>query len=148
MEIKSLNKKRYNKIRPIVVGLFRYKDKVLVDEYYDKVKKQKFYRLPGGGIQFREKAIDALKREMMEEHKTGIKNIKYLGVSENLFTLLGKSCHEIVFFYQATLTKKKLYTQKEVDSFEPNLKVTWQPIKMFKNKKLIIYPSGVIELLK
>jgi hypothetical protein len=41
-----------NKIRPIAICVFRHKDRILVAEGYDPVKKQTFYRPLGGVIEF------------------------------------------------------------------------------------------------
>ncbi len=48
---------KFKEIRPIVLGLVRKGNKLLVSKGYDKLKEQEFYRCLGGGIEFfREKA--------------------------------------------------------------------------------------------
>ncbi len=45
-----------NKIRPIALCVFLNNNRILVNEGYDPVKQQTFYRSLGGGIEFGEKA--------------------------------------------------------------------------------------------
>ena len=49
-------------IRPKVVCVFRRGDEILVGSHYDRVKEERFYGPPGGGIEFQEYAADALRR--------------------------------------------------------------------------------------
>ena len=58
---------KFKEIRPIVLGIARKNNKILVSEGYDKVKNQTFYRCLGGGIEFLETSQEALKREYKEE---------------------------------------------------------------------------------
>ena len=58
---------KFKEIRPIVLGIARRENKILVSEGYDKSKNQTFYRCLGGGIEFLETSQEALKREFKEE---------------------------------------------------------------------------------
>lgn len=98
-------------IRPIVVGVIRRGNDVLTVKGYDKSKKQYFYRLLGGGIEFGETAEEALHREFLEELGVEIQNLRRLDVVENIFTYNNKPGHEIVFVYEAELADKSLYEQ-------------------------------------
>ena len=93
-------------IRPLAVAIVRRGKKVLVMPGYDAVKKEHFYRLPGGGIEFGELAEQTIKREFIEE--IGLEPIigKKLGVYENLFTFNGYHGHEIIIIYEAKLPEK------------------------------------------
>ena len=57
---------KFKEIRPIVLGVAIKDGKLLVSEAYDSVKNNYFYRCLGGGIEFQETSIDALKREFKE----------------------------------------------------------------------------------
>ena len=57
---------KFKEIRPVVLGLVRRNNKILVSEGHDKNKNETFYRCLGGGIEFLEKSQDALKREFKE----------------------------------------------------------------------------------
>ena len=58
---------KFKEIRPVVLGIVKKDNKILVSEGFDKVKKQTFYRCLGGGIEFLETSVEALKREYQEE---------------------------------------------------------------------------------
>ena len=58
---------KFKEIRPIVLGIAKINNKILVSEGYDKIKEQTFYRCLGGGIEFLETSQEALKREFKEE---------------------------------------------------------------------------------
>ena len=69
-------------------------DRILVSEADDPVKQDKFYRALGGGVEFGETSLNALRREFQEEIQTDVTNIHYLGCLENLFTYNGQPGHE------------------------------------------------------
>lgn len=82
---------KFKEIRPIVLGIVKKENKVLVSKGYDKIKNETFYRSIGGGIEFLENSKDALKREFKEELNIEISVGKFLGISENIFTYNGKN---------------------------------------------------------
>ncbi|HUP26872.1 MAG TPA: NUDIX domain-containing protein, partial [Chloroflexia bacterium] len=92
------------KIRVIAIGIFMQDNRILVMEGYDPLKKQLFYRPLGGGIEFGERAQDALRREMLEEAEAEITGLGYMGTVENIFTYNGDMGHEIVLVYRARFT--------------------------------------------
>ena len=118
--MKSMNNEQ---IRPLVLGIVwhnRYDDKLLVcadlvDEYYDHVKNETFYRPLGGGIKFGEHSQEALRREFREELDVELASARYLATTENIFTCNGERGHEIVLLYEATLANQSLY---EREAFE------------------------------
>ena len=95
--------KRREKIRPLAVAVIKKGNKVLAIKGYDEIKKQTFYRLPGGGIEFCEKGEETIKREFMEEFGCEPINIQYMKTVENIFEFNGKKGHEIVLVYEAEL---------------------------------------------
>lgn len=73
-------------IRPLALVLFRRDDgAILVAPGFDPVKQQRFYRPLGGGIEFGERAEDALRREIQEEIGAELRAPRLLGVLENTF---------------------------------------------------------------
>ena len=138
-----------NGIRPLAVCIIKHNGKLLSGVGHDSVKKETFYRLLGGGIEFGEKAEETLKREFEEELKTGLENIKYITTLENIFTYKGKPGHEIVFVFEADLTNKELYEKDNIPILDDKDSVAvWQNISDFKSEKLILYPEGVGKFLK
>lgn len=70
---------KFKEIRPIVLGIVKKDNKILVSEGYDKTKNETFYRSIGGGIEFLENSKDALKREFKEELDIDINVGEFLG---------------------------------------------------------------------
>lgn len=140
-----------NQIRPIALCLFRNNGRILVFEGHDPVKGETFYRPLGGGIEFGERSENAVRRELKEELNVDIADLKYLGMLENLFTFNGNSYHEVVLIYDGTLTESGLYEQALLMGKEANgddLRVMWKSLQEFESGKLILYPHGLLELLR
>lgn len=138
---------KFKEIRPIVLGLAIKNNKLLVSEGYDEIKKQKFYRCLGGGIEFLEKSTEALKREFLEEINSNIVVKDFLGISENVFTYNGKNAHEIVFYYTIEIPEsdyKENYTIVEENN---QSEAMWIDIDEFKNKNKILYPEEIFKYL-
>jgi len=137
-------------IRPIAICLFRHNDKILVLEGYDPSKGETFYRPLGGGIEFGERSIDTIHREIMEEIDAEVKDLVYLGSLENIFTFDGKPGHEIVQVYDGALADPGLYKQAvilghEVD-VEEHFRAMWKSLDEFGPGKAILYPDGLLEM--
>lgn len=137
-------------IRAISVAIIKNKGRILVSPGYDKVKDLSFYRLLGGGIDYGEKAIDALRREFKEELNVELTNCKLLNVKENIFTYNGQPYHEICFIYEAEFADPSLYEQEEfkildcVDEDDDG-KVIWLDMADSKDKN--IFPDGVADFI-
>ena len=138
---------KFKEIRPIVLGLVRRGNKLLVSKGYDKSKEQEFYRCLGGGIEFLEKSVEALKREFKEELNIEIKVGKFLGISENIFNYKGKNAHELVLFYDAYINDKDYREKYNVPDDDSETEAMWIDIKKNKNKELILYPEQIFKYL-
>lgn len=103
--------KRWGKIRAVAIAVIKKANKVLAMACHDPVKKEKFYRLPGGGIEFGETAAETLQREIKEEIGVEISVGKKLGVYENIFTFGNQKGHEIMILFEAALPPE--YMQKD-----------------------------------
>jgi len=137
---------KIDKIRPLALAIIRKGDKILVQPGYDSKKDQKFYRPPGGGIEFGEKGIEALKREFIEEFNSELDNINFLGFLENIFVFDGKNGHEIIMVYKADLKKESLYKEKSIKILDKgNAYAIWEDIKVLKDSRL--YPDGIIKFI-
>ena len=143
-----------NRIRPIAICVFRDHDRILVAEGYDPLKQQTFYRPLGGGIEFGERGHETICRELMEELGAEVKpeSLTYLGTLENIFTFNGTPGHEIVLIYDGALVDSGLYEQAVIVGHEADVKESfnamWKSLAEFGEGKSILYPTGLLELLK
>ena len=136
-----------NSIRPIVLGLAKKDNKILVGQGYDKVKNQTFYRALGGGIEFTEPSKDAIVREFKEEIGADIIVRDLLGISENIFTYKGTYGHEIVFIYSIDIPEKFYKDQYLIQDDSANYTAIWVDIDDFKSGSKILYPDDFLKYL-
>jgi 8-oxo-dGTP pyrophosphatase MutT (NUDIX family) len=138
-----------DRIRTIVLGVVRDGDRLFVSEAYDSVKQSTYYRALGGGIEFGETSLDALKREFREEIQADLTNIQYLGCLENLFTCNGKPGHELVQLYCCDFVDSRFYEAKEVLVTEGNTTAIayWIPIQKFESGELRLVPERCLDYL-
>lgn len=136
--------KQLSKIRVKVFALIRNGEKLFVSEDYDSVKQEKYYRALGGSIEFGETSHAALQREFQEEIQAELKNIRYLGCLETLFTYEGKSGHEIVQVYECDFADSKFYRLEKLVFFEAGNsqhQAMWIDIYRFKSGELRLVPK-------
>jgi 8-oxo-dGTP pyrophosphatase MutT (NUDIX family) len=141
-----------SQIRPLAICLFSHNEKILVSEEYDPSKGETFYRPLGGGIEFGEHSIDAVRRELMEEIGAEVKDLVYLGTLENIYVFNGTPGHEIVQVYDGRLVDSGLYEQAIISGYEAEvnqpLQVMWKSLEEFGPSKSILYPNGLLGMLK
>lgn len=138
---------KFKEIRPIVLGLAKKGNNLLVGEGFDNVKNQTFYRCLGGGIEFLENSSDALKREFLEEINANITIKDFLGISENIFTYKGKNAHELILFYSIDILDSDYKEEYDVIDDCGKYKAKWIDIDEFKNKDKILYPEEVFKYI-
>lgn len=133
-------------IRPLALALITKGNKVLANKGYDFKKQKYFYRLPGGGIDFYEKAEDTIWRELKEENGIDVFVGKQLGVVENLFEFNGKKGHEIAIVFQAELSEADMAKDK-IPLLEPEFEGSCSEfIEVCAENK--IYPTEALQFLK
>ena len=129
--------------RPLVLGIFKRGALVLVGEGYDRVKNSRFYRPLGGQIEAGETPEQALVREMQEELREEIRDVRPLGELDNRFVFEGQPGWEQVHVLEAEFVTANA---PHVDSIEAegwNLK--WvDPSEL----DLPLYPDGLSDLLR
>jgi len=141
-----------SQIRPLAICLFRNRDRILVGEGYDPVKRETFYRPLGGGIEFGERAEAAVRREVREEIGAEAASLQYLFTLENIFTFNGETGHEIVMVFDGRLLDESFYAReiiegREFDGFrQAPLKAVWMRIGEF-GPRAPLYPDGLLERL-
>lgn len=137
-------------IRPLSICLFKKGKSILAAEGYDSVKKDYYYRPIGGGIEYGEKSLAALQREIHEEISAEIKNTTYLGTLENIFTYNGELGHEIVMVYEAEFMDENFYRRDTFTGREDDgsvFTIKWIPVSEFENGKLRLVPEGLIDFI-
>lgn len=138
-----------NTIRVSVLALCYRNNQILVEKGYDKSTKFEYYRFLGGGIEFQEDSISALKRELREEiDAQNITIEEFIEVFENIFEFEHSPKHEILFIYKVKLDEHfyQLDTFQRVEPYNI-AEVSWININDFKSKKLSLVPEVVIEFL-
>lgn len=137
-------------IRVIALGLVFDGDRVFVFEDYESLRQRYFYRALGGGVEFGESCLDALKREFLEEIQAELTNIHYLGCIENRFTFLGESKHEIVQLYRCDFADPKFYQIEELSFFDGSqqpIVAKWVHRDRFKSGELWLVPEECLNYL-
>jgi 8-oxo-dGTP pyrophosphatase MutT (NUDIX family) len=140
-----------NHIRPIAICVFKNNNRILVFEGHDSIKNETYYRPLGGGIEFGESGEFAVRREIMEELRSEINDLKRLGFLENIFVHNGAVGHEIVMVYDGALSESRLYEQAEMEVIEANgesIRALWKSLDEFGEGKSILYPDGLLEMLR
>ncbi|BAZ26034.1 NUDIX hydrolase [Kalymmatonema gypsitolerans NIES-4073] len=142
-------------IRVLALGLIRdgkyakrtLRERIFVSEGYDPVKQQTFYRAMGGGVDFGETSLEALKREFQEEIQAELTNIRYLGCLENIFTFNGQSGHEIIQLFESDFVDPKFYQLDKLDFSEGERQKTalWVDINRFKSGELRLVPEQFLD---
>jgi len=138
---------KFKEIRPIVLGIAKENNKILVSEGYDKITNKTFYRCLGGGIEFLETSQEALKREYKEELGIEIEVNDFCGIAENIFTYEGKNAHEIILFYNIKIKEKDLKEKYHIIDENCETNAVWIDIDEFKNHKKILYPEQIFKYL-
>lgn len=140
-----------NCIRPIAVCLIRNGDRILVSDGVDPETGGVYCRPLGGSIEFGERARDAVVREIREELGVEIREVRLLGVLENLFTLDGQQGHEIVFVFDARFVDESLYQRAKLPFHEAGWRdadARWFDLSTAKEDPARLVPEGLIEFLE
>ncbi len=138
------------KIRVLALCIFRNGNRILVGEGFDPVKNQHFHRPLGGAIEFGENSQDALRREIREEIKAEITNVRYLGMLENIFNFDGKPGHEIVLIFDAEFIDRSLYARELITGIEDDelpVRAVWRDLASAAHEEIPLYPQGLCELV-
>lgn len=140
---------RGSRIRPLAICVFQNAGRILVANGYDAVKGEHFMRPLGGRIEFGERAIDALRREVREELRAEIDQPELLGVLESVFVYAGAPCHEIVFVFDAKFRDPSFYRLSDIPIAEDVWvgPATWRPLSSLGSGGTPLYPDGLLQLL-
>jgi 8-oxo-dGTP pyrophosphatase MutT (NUDIX family) len=136
-------------IRVIALGLIRNGNSTFLSQGYDPVKETTFYRAMGGGVEFGETSLEALKREFQEEIQAELKNIRYLACLENIFTFNGKPGHEIIQLYECEFVDPKFYQLEKFTFSEGDRQKTalWVEVSRLKSGEFRLVPEQFAQFL-
>ena len=135
----------YAAIRPLALAVFRDGPRILVQDKWDRL--DPFYRPPGGGVEFGERAIDAVRREMREEFDTEVTDVRLLGTLENIFVYHGQPGHEIVFVFDARFADVSNYAAERIVGTEGDTRIEAIWVDVAESLEWPLYPEGLLELL-
>ena len=138
------------RIRPLALCVFSHRRRILVAEFTHPTTGAIFYRPLGGGIEFGERAIDTLHREMREEIDAEIKDLRYLGALENIFTVDGELGHEIVLVFDGAFVDESMYDRPIIHGIDNDvfpIRAMWKRPDEF-SASTPVYPDGLIDLLR
>lgn len=135
-------------IRPLALAVFRDGPRMLVEDNSAQDRRDYFYRPPGGGVEFGERAIDAVRREMREEFDAEIADVRPVGTLENIFDYHGRPGHEIVFVFETRFADRRYYEAERIVGTEGagiRIEAIWLDVSRPLDRPL--YPNGLLELL-
>ncbi|PFG29569.1 NUDIX domain-containing protein [Paramicrobacterium agarici] len=106
-----------------------------------------FHRLIGGSVEFGESHRAAVEREVSEELSASIRDLRYLGVVENIFKIDGVCGHEIVFVYTGRFDPEPAATGATLTESDGSIvPVVWRSFDD-SSEQVPIYPDEVMGLL-
>ena len=144
------NKKKTGRIRPLALCVIRHEDRILVAEGLDEVKQQTFYRPMGGGIEFGEYGHQTIVRELREEIREEVADLRYLGTLESIFEYNGETGHEICRIYDGVFVDETMYERESIqgeDNHGVLFVARWLPLSYFRRGLAPLYPDGLLDLL-
>ena len=135
-------------IRVLAICLFRRGDEILVTEGLDTANNQRYARPLGGGVELGETSEQTIVREIREELGAEVRDLKLLGVLENLFELEGRQQHEVVFVYDGQFEDQSLYEQAEMPLLDGGWRTgaIWRPLAWI-DEQCPLVPVGIEKLL-
>jgi ADP-ribose pyrophosphatase YjhB (NUDIX family) len=138
-------------IRPIAIGVVRREDEILAMAVADDSGTVKGWRPLGGGVAFGERAVDAVRREYMEELGLSITEPRLLAVLENIYEHHGAPGHEIVFVYETSFEDRSAYERDGFDCCEGDMRLTarWIALTRFEDEGApALYPDGLMQAIR
>ncbi|MEM6825000.1 MAG: NUDIX domain-containing protein [Pseudomonadota bacterium] len=136
-------------IRATAVAVIWREDRILTTAVTRDDGEITGWRPPGGGIEFGERAAEAVLRELNEELHAKARVVRFLGMIENLFQHHGSPGHEIVFAFEAQLDTPGISGPERfvvVDGGYRDL-AQWHRAAEFREGTRRLWPEGLLELL-
>lgn len=136
------------KIKAKAMAVFVAHGRMLVTPGFDSVKNKRYYRLPGGHIEFGERAAETLCREMQEELAADIEVVAKLEIVENIFNYEGCEYHEIIFIHHARFLDDAMTLREDLRNLESDYEeiFRWIPIEVVLGGDRPLYPMADYKL--
>lgn len=136
-------------MRAVAFCLLEHKGRLLLQEFWHEHDHYYFYRPPGGGIEQGERAVEAMRRELMEELHIDVPEPEFITVLENIFEYGGETRHEIVFLYRAHAPEGPLTEAAEVEIHDNGFtfKAVWVQKEHLRSDNPVLYPVAVRQIL-
>lgn len=139
------------RIRAVALAIFvRPRDRAVLAVRFPEPDRV-FYRPPGGGIEFGERAKEAACREAVEELGYAVYAERLLGIVENLFEHNGVRGHEIMFNWLLRFEDESLYEHDELPVVEmngSNYVAHWVAPSDLAAQGIPLFPRELIPLLE
>lgn len=139
-----------NQIRVKVVCALWNAGRVLLIRAVDRHRGRRYLLPPGGGVEFRERLDEAIRRELLEELGVTVPSPRQVGLVESLFHYAGVEEHELVFVYEAECDDPTIAGRDEVAVVESDgqaLEARWYTLEEVHASGLPVFPEGLLELL-
>lgn len=138
-----------DRIRPVVVGIVRRGDELLVHEVEQFDDSGAAYRPIGGGIEFGEHSRDALHREFDEELGVSLTDVSAAETYERVFMHDGERHHEIWRAYDCRIVEDWPYERETFTFTEPELGVelraAWKHPDAFLDGDDVLYTESLLD---
>lgn len=89
------------------------------------------YFFPGGGVEFKESAVETLKREFREELGVEMHEARFIGIAENVFSVKGIEAHEINLVFSVTID------EAPVESKEKHIAFSWVDVHALERENIL-----------
>jgi 8-oxo-dGTP pyrophosphatase MutT (NUDIX family) len=135
------------RVKAIAV-IWRGRD-VLLSFAIDPASGLRYGRFLGGGVEVGERAEDTVRRELREEIGVAAGAVSRLGVVENIFTLDGRTEHEVIFVCAATLADPSAYDESSFAVSEAvcDGPAEWVPVERLLHGEIAVYPPELLAML-
>ena len=138
------------RVRAVALGVIRNKDRLLMQEAFDRDTGTMSYRPVGGTIEFLEPGEQTVIREFREELGIELIDVRYVGAIESIGEFARGPWHEINMLYQASFADRANY---EVISFHSlpgsGMRYTarWLGLSEIEAKPERIHPPNLMAFL-
>jgi ADP-ribose pyrophosphatase YjhB (NUDIX family) len=125
-----------------MVIIRRPRDGALLVSEHTSRPEPPFHRPLGGHVEFGERALDTIHREILEEIGQRLTGVRLVDVIENIFGWNGSVQHEIVFLFSAAFADVAAYEipeQRIRDERDGRTRVIWRAAGTISPP---LYPEG------